>query len=140
MAKKTTVPAVSTLGFASGAAVPWSQDISAIIQREDISPSEKRKALLVKLELRQTRRKYKTKAQRTAAAKTRRDKRKTERLSVFEQYGLEPKTRGPKLTAEEKRKKRSTRGKTRRSLFREMARANPEMAKKYGVDPSRFKL
>ena len=115
-------------------------DFTNILESESLSIAEKRKKVLEELGLRSTRRKYASPEERKEAAKKRRDERRAARAKVLEQYGLEPKTRGPKLTKAEKKKRRSERGKARRSFLREMAKAQPELAKKYGIDPSKFKI
>lgn len=120
--------------------VPWNPQVSQVMAMEGLTPSERRRGVLVALGVRTPRKKYKTKKERKAAAKMRREERKKERSVLYEQYGITPRMRGPKLTEEEKKKKRSERGKKRRELFREMARKDPETAKRYGIDPSKFKL
>ena len=115
-------------------------DLSHILSGTFVSEAERRKAALEALGMRRPRQKYKTTKQRKSAAKKRRKERREERTKALEQYGLAPKKRGKKLTPEQKKKKRAERGKSKRSLFREMARANPELAKQYGIDVNRFRL
>ena len=147
MGKKREIAATSSEGeqslttpIADVTAVPWNPQVSQAMTMEGLSPGERRRAVLVALGLRTPRQKYKSKKQKKSAAKERREQRKKDRLAVFEQYGITPRKRGTRLTPEQKKEKRSERGKQRRALLREMARANPELAKKYGVDPTRFKL
>lgn len=115
-------------------------DFSAIIQSESLDLAEKRKKVLEQLGLRRPRKKYATPGERKEASKKRREGRKATRLEALKKYGLEPKKKGPKMSKEERGKKRSERGKSRREFMREMARGSPDLAKKYGIDPSRFKL
>ena len=81
MAKEKSVALPASTGgpftFESGTSAPWSPEISQIIQREDISPSEKRRALLIQMGVRKPRQKYKTKKHRKVAAKKRQKERKT---------------------------------------------------------------
>lgn len=138
MAKKTAV--ATTEEYPSGTSVPWSPGVSRVMTSVFESPGAKRKALLEALGERKPRKKYKsTKIRKTAATK-RRKERKKKKTGIFEQFGILPRTRGPKMTETQKKEKRSVRGKTRRSLFRDMARANPELAMKHGIDVNKFKL
>ena len=119
--------------------VGGTSDFSHIIQK-DIPLAQKRSMILVELGLKKPKKQYATKEERKLAAKERTKERKKERLSVLEKYGLEPKKKGPKLSKEQKKQRRKTRSKAKRTFLRDMARADPEMAKKYGIDPARFKL
>ena len=143
MAKKSIAKAEGgdlTTPIVDVAPVPWNLQVSQAMTMEGLTPSERRRAVLVALGERTPRKKYKTKKEKKAAQKERREERKKKRGVLYEQYGITPRERGTKLTEEEKRQKRSARGKTRRSAFREMARKDPELAKKFGIDPSKFKL
>jgi len=120
--------------------MPSPKDFASILESESLSMAQKRRQVLEQLGLKGTRKKYASPVERKAASKERREKRKSTRLESLKQYGLEPKVRGPKMSKEERKTKRSERGKTKRGFLREMAKANPELAKKYGIDPSRFKL
>ena len=131
MPKKKTTTALVPMG------VP---DFSSVLSTQDMSLSMKRRKVLEELGLRKPKKKYASVEDRKAAAKERAKKRKEERVKVLKQYGLEPKKRGPKLTKAQKTAKRQDRGKVRREFLREMARQNPELAKKFGIDPSRFRL
>ena len=133
MAKKSTEVAL----IGEGTQPP---DFSKIIQSESISMVEKRKLVLEKLGMKGTKKKYATTEERKLAAKERSKKRREERVTALKEYGLEPKAKGPKKTKAQKKATRKARGKSRRSFLREMAKANPELAKKYGIDPKRFKL
>ena len=115
-------------------------DFTNVIKSDVLTEREKRNEILVQLGLKQKKRKYPTPEARKAAAKERSAKRRKERSTVLAQYGLEPKKRGPKRSEDEKAEARRERGKTKRAFIREMARAEPDLAKKYGIDPSRFKL
>lgn len=119
---------------------PGAPDFTNILQSQDISVADKRRLVLEGVGLKGRKRKYKTAEERKEAAKKRRDERKVSRLEVLTKYGLEPKKKGPKLTKAQKKAKRSARGRERRSFLREMAKENPDLAKKYGIDVSRFKL
>jgi len=119
---------------------PWNPQVSQLMNTPGLTPSERRRGLRIALGLSTPRKKYKSKKERKKAAKERREKRKEERSALYEKYGLTPRTRGPKLTSEQKKEKRSERGKKRRAALRDLARANPEKAKEYGIDISRFKL
>jgi len=115
-------------------------DFSSVIKSESLSLAEKRKKVLEGLGLKRTKKVYANSEERKAAAKKRREERKATRREYLSRYGLEPRKKGPKLTKEERKKKRSERGKVKRGFLREMARANPDLAKKYGIDPNRFRL
>jgi len=115
-------------------------DFSSVIESESLSMAEKRRKVLEQLGLKGTKKKYATPEERKAASKKRREERKSTRLEVLKKYGLEPRKKGPKMSKEQRKQKRSERGKTKRGFLREMARANPDLAKKYGIDPRRFKL
>lgn len=133
MAKKSTE--VTLIG--EGTQAP---DFSGIIKSESISLVEKRKLVLEKLGLKGTKKKYATTEERKAAAKARSKERRDERASVLKKYGLAPQAKGPKKTKAQKKATRKARGKARRGFLREMAKANPELAATYGIDPKRFKL
>jgi len=135
------VPAVVTVppGTLVGGAAAIPPDFTSVIQSESLTMAEKRRSLLEKLGLKGTKRKYATVEERKEASKVRREKRKSERAEALAEYGLEPKKKGPKLTKEQRKAKRKARGKKRRGFMREMAIANPELAKTYGIDPARFK-
>jgi len=115
-------------------------DFSKIIQSESISLGEKRKLVLERLGLKTTKKKYATTEERKVAAKARSKTRREERLKALKEYGLEPQKKGPKKTKAQKQASRKARGKSRRNFLREMAKANPDLAKTYGIDPKRFKL
>jgi len=115
-------------------------DFSNVLQKEDMSIADKRNYVLEQTGLKGRKRKYKSVEERKAAAKARREERKAKRVAVLEKYGLEPKKKGPKLTKEQKKARRSARAKERRSFMREMAKQQPDLAKKYGIDVKRFKL
>jgi len=144
MSKRSVVKSESegslTTPITDVTSVAWNPQVSQVMTMEGLTPGERRRGVLVALGLRTPRQKYKSKKQRKTAAKERRLQRKKDRLALYEQYGITPRPRGAKLTPEQKKAKRSERGKNRRAALREMARANPELAKKYGVDPARFKL
>jgi len=147
MAKRSVVKAESEASLTTpitempeGASSPWNLQVWEAMHMEGLTPGERRRGILVALGKRVPRQRYKNKKERKAAREKRRLERKKERLSLYEQYGITPRKRGAKLTPDEKKARRSERGKKRRELLREMARQNPELAKQYGVDPSRFKL
>jgi len=112
--------------------------ISHILDSE-MSLPEKRRKVLEELGARKPKKKYKTVEDRKAAAKERAGVRRAEKIKILGKYGLAPKKAGPKLTKEEKREKRSNKGKVKREFIREMARQNPDLAKKFGIDPTRFR-
>lgn len=119
---------------------PGAPDFANVLQSQDISVAEKRRIILEGVGLKGKRRKYKSSEERKEASKKRRGERKVERDKTLEKYGLLPKAKGPKLTKEQKKVKRSKRSKERRSFMRDMAKQNPDLAKKYGIDVGRFKL
>jgi len=137
MPKKENLPAIVQPGTGEAVSVP---DFSSIITSESLTIAEKRKKVLEGLGMRTRKKKYESVEERKAASKLRREERKKERLSALAQYGLEPRKKGPRKTKAQKKKARSERGKARREFMREMAKASPDLAKKYGIDPSRFKL
>ena len=115
-------------------------DFTNVLQSQDISVADKRRHVLEGLGLKGKRRKYKSPGERKEAAKKRREERKAVREKALGEYGLQSKAKGPKLTKEQKKARRSGRSKERRSFMREMAKQNPDLAKKYGIDVGRFKL
>lgn len=115
-------------------------DFTDVLQSQDISIADKRKHVLEGLGLKGKRRKYKSPEERKEAAKKRKEERKAERDKTLEGYGLLPRVKGPKLTKEQRKVKRSVRSKERRSFMRDMAKQNPDLAKTYGIDVGRFKL
>lgn len=114
-------------------------DFSSILGAPDVPIAIKRKKVLEELGLRRPRKKYESVEERKAAAKERAKKRREERLQVLKRYKLEPKKKGPGLTKAQKKEKRRTRGQDKRQFLREMARQNPDMARKFGIDPTRFR-
>lgn len=115
-------------------------DFTSVIADESLTMTEKRQQILESLGLRRTKKKYPTTEARKAAAKVRAKERREERTKALAQYGLEPTKLGPKRTEEEKKVARTDRGKRRRLAFKEMATAQPDLAKKYGFDPKKFRL
>lgn len=135
---------VIPLGPAGGESIteitsPLAPNLSSILS--GAKPlSDKRREVLIALGLRRPRQKYTTPALKKTAAKKRRKERKLERNKELAKYGLAPRKRGKKLTTDQKNKRRNERGKNKRAGLREMARANPDLAKKFGIDPTRFRL
>ena len=115
-------------------------DFSGILSSEGLSIGQKRSRILTEMGLKKVKKKYETSEERKAAAKERAGTRKAERNKILEQLGIAPKRKGPKRTKAEKKVLRSQKSKDRRAFIREMAKENPEIAKKYGVDISRFKI
>jgi hypothetical protein len=115
-------------------------DFSNILSSTELPLAAKRRKILEQLGLRRPKKRYASVEERKKAAKERAKRRKEERLKVLKGYGLEPRKKGPKLTKEQKRERRKARAKAKREFFREMAKQNPDLAKKFGIDPSRFKL
>ncbi len=135
MAKKGTE--IQIVGAQAPVTAP---DFKDVIQSETLSMAQKRSTILEKLGLKSTKRKYATTEERKTASKSRAKERRESRTKALKQYGLEPAKRGPTRTKAQKRESRKARGKQRRGFLREMARSSPEIAKKYGIDPGRFKL
>ena len=138
MTRKREVAITST--SEAGIITPGTPDFSNIISSESLSLADKRKKVLEGLGLRRPRKKYASVEERKAAAKKRKEERKTTRTSELKKYGLEPRKKGPKMTKVQRKLKRSARGKAKRQFMREMAKQNPDLAKTYGIDVSRFKL
>ena len=113
-------------------------DFSNILSA-DIPISLKRQQILTELGLRKPKKKYETIEERKAAAKERAKKKRAEKVKALKPFGLEPKPK-PRKTKAQKKERRKERGRVRRELFREFAKMNPDMAKKAGFDPSRFRL
>lgn len=129
--KETKTPAITS---------PSLPDFTSVIQSKSLDLETKRKKVLEGLGLRHPRKKYASPDERKAAAKKRREERKAERAKVLGKYGIAPKKKGPRLTKAQRKTRRSKRGKERREFLREQAKQHPELAKKYGIDVSRFKL
>ncbi len=100
---------------------------------------EKRLLLQRELGLRKTKKKYPTKEARKEAAKVRAKQRRAEKKAVYKEFGIAPAPKGPKRTTEEKKLHRSEKGKSKRNFLKEMAKQNPDIAKKFGIDISRFR-
>lgn len=137
--KKTT--AVATVGSTMditglGSAVP---DFSNVLGNAELTLAEKRKKVLMGLGLRKTKKVYASPAERKAAAKERAKKRREAKLEVLKKYGLEPHAKGPKKSKEEKKAVRKERALHKREFLREMAKADPERAKQFGIDVTRFR-
>jgi len=113
--------------------------LQSILESES-SLTEKRRRLLEELGVKKTKKKYPTAAARKEAAKARAAVRREEKKSIYAKYGLEPKPKGPKVSDAERKARRKTKGASKRSFLKEMAKANPDLAKKYGIDVSRFKI
>lgn len=111
-----------------------------ILESKELSLSEKKAKLLRELGVTSPKKKYETKEERKEAAKKRAKERKEERDAILSEYGLGPGRRGPKLSKEEKRARRKARAKKKRDFMKEMAKKYPNLAKKYGIDPSKFKI
>jgi len=105
----------------------------------DIPVSQKRRMVLEYGGLKGKKIKYASKEEKKAAAKKRAEIRKKERLVLLASHGLAPKPK-VKKTPMEKKAASSARAKRKRSAFGEMVRMNPELAKKAGIDPKRYKL
>lgn len=115
-------------------------EVERILGLPNLTLSEKRHKVLEALGKVKPKKKYASVAERKAAAKKRAEERKKAKLDVLKKFGLEPSKRGPKKSPEEKKLHRKEKGKQRRSFLREMAKSNPDVAKKFGIDINRFKL
>lgn len=115
-------------------------DFSNILQKEDLTLADKRKAILEQLGMRKPKQKYKNLEERKAAAKERSKARKEKRLAALAEIdpNLVPKKR-EKMSSEEKKAKRSERRERRLGFMFEMAKANPELAKKFHIDIDKLK-
>ena len=114
-------------------------DLNSILSNADLSASQKRKSYFTQLGIAKPKKKYASPAERKAAAKERAKQRRAERINMLPE-ALRPKPRGPKLSPEQKREKRSARRHAKRDFLHEMARANPEAAQRFGINPGRFKI
>jgi len=116
-------------------------DFSNILQSQELTLVDKRRKVLEGLGLRKPRKKYKTKEERKATAKERAKARRAERLQLLEKYGLGARPKGKKKygSKEERKAAGKERAKDKRRFLREMARKNPDLARKYGIDPERFR-
>lgn len=115
-------------------------DFSDILNDPRLTRQEKARRILEKTGKKGKRQKYASKELRKAAAHERYLKRRADRRAALEKIdpSLLPKPRGQKLTAEQKKAKRSQRGKTKRQLFKDMVISYPEKAKAAGIDISRY--
>ena len=115
-------------------------DFSDILNDPRLTRQEKARRILEKTGKKGKRQKYATKELRKAAQHERYLKRRADRRAVLEKIdpSLLPKPRGQKLTAEQKKAKRSARGKTKRQLFKDMVLTYPDKAKAAGIDISRY--
>lgn len=100
---------------------------------------EQRRQALLQLGMKQTRKRYETPAERKEAAKRRSKERRDKRNAELSKLGLGPTPR-VKLTHEEKVEKRKEKRHTKNDFFKEMLKTHPEEAKKFGIDPSKWKF
>lgn len=121
-------------------AVAMTPSIQEIVNSSEFDLATKRQKVLLELGQKRPKKRYATVEERKAAAKARNKKRREERNAALRPYGLGPRPKGPKLTKEQRKEKRKARGKVKRQFMREMAKANPEKALKFGIDVTRFKL
>ena len=141
MGKKSKEVTVITQQVSSTPLVPTTfPDLSGILRNEELSLAEKRRKVLEQLGMRHPRQKYATPEEKKAAQEARRLKRKADRLEIFKAQGIEPRKRGPKKSKAERAAARKARRHNKTMALKEMALANPDLAKKYGINPSRFKL
>lgn len=135
--KNTKVATVGSIDITGpGSAMP---DFSNILSNTNLSLSQKRKNILEELGMKKKKKVYSSPAERKAAAKKRAKARKEAKLQVLKKYGLEPKAKGPKKTKEQKKEARKERSSNKRQFLREMAKADPERAKQFGIDVTRFR-
>ena len=139
---KKNLPAVSSEVSASNPVIS-TPDFSNIIGNENLSASEKRRAAWELMGVRQPRQRYASKEERKAASKARAKERRAKKLALLPEE-LRPKPRGPKMTVEEKRQKRSERTKNKRQTYhdvlREVNKTNPGLLKQYGININRFRV
>jgi hypothetical protein len=119
------------------ASIPKSE-LDAIMGKEGLTLADKRRLYLERLGAVRPKQKYATKEERKKAAKERAQKRREAKRALLPPE-LRPQPR-MKMTPEEKKVKRSEKNKEKRAFLREMARDNPAIAKKFGIDPANFRL
>jgi len=100
----------------------------------------RRRRILREAGVRGTKKKYGSAEERKAASKARAKERKERDAAILEKFGLAPRSRGPKMTKEEKKAKSKARRQQKSQFLREAARSQPDFAKKFGIDITRFKL
>lgn len=113
-------------------------DITDILADSSLSPGKKRRAILIRTGQRKPRTKYGSEEERKAAAKKRAEARKKKHKGFFSGIGLEPQKK-LKLSPEEKKEKRKVKSQARRDFIRKAALEMPDVAKSFGIDPSRIK-
>jgi flagellum-specific peptidoglycan hydrolase FlgJ len=120
--------------------VSGTPDFSNILGNADLSVKDKRDRILRELGKKGTKKKYSNPEERKKAQKERAKKRREEKNKALAAYGLAPRQRGPQKSPEEKKAARKARRQNKKNFLHEMAKMNPEVAQKYGIDPSRFKF
>ena len=114
-----------------GAIVEAANDFSDLIANLDLTPADRRRVALQRLGKRGVRTKYASKEERKAAQKVRSKTRRQEQmLALPPELRPQPKV---KRSLAQKQERRRERGKEKRDFLKEMARANPEQAAKYGI-------
>jgi len=101
--------------------------------------SQQRKQALIQLGMKKPRKQYETPAERKAAAKARAKERRDKRNAELTKLGLGPQPR-QKLSHDEKVEKRKEKRHTKNDFFKEMLKTHPEEAKKFGIDPNKWKF
>lgn len=130
----TGVPSSSSMASGLGVGIPLSGD----------ALRKARKDALRAEGLLGTKKKYESKEARKAAAKLRAADKRAKKRAVLESMGLGPKPK-QKYASKEERKaasklRRIERRRNTSAFVVEMAKENPELAQKHGIDLSKFKL
>ena len=108
-------------------------DFSNVIHNPNISLRDQRDHVLRGLGLKGTKQRYGTPAERKAASKARRDERRTKRLDILKEYGLEPRKK-VKLSKQEKSIRRRTRAASKREFLHRFTETNPEEARRIATE------
>lgn len=136
-------------GIASFSSLSPQMQRSVLGLSEEASPGQLRREVLYRTGMRKKKGSYKgersteeiarKKAERHEKSVERREKNKI----FLAQFGLAPKERGPKLTKEERKQKRSEKGASKRAQTKDLKnwiKKNEDFLKKKGFDPKKFGL
>ena len=117
-------------------------DFSKIKVDKSKSLAEQRRQVAIELGLRKPRKIYETPQARKAAAKKRADDKRELKRLAYEKAGI-PFGKRKKMTVEERKEHRTEKRHAKKDILdwgKSFMKEHPEEAKKYGIDPSKYKF
>ena len=141
-----TIPELEEMSFGEIKAISL-KDKKLLVEKwrssSDVKPGDVRRAAKILYGLLRPRKTYTDVSQRMLTNKERQKQRREERKEFLAKLGLTP-TKREKMSEEEMREKRSERARNRRerkrSLYSELAEKEPDLLKKYGLDPGKYRI